>query len=230
MPRSRATTTTRAANRANWPGNYSIQYPVDLRGHSDKAAAIDLTMSDTQMRKRTDYLRDAVNRNDPRLAAVRSFYGTLDSRSVFGRIKNGRHAAWRTSTSDSSHLWHIHISVLRAYVNTWSELEPILSVLSGQKLGDWKPSKGGREMRLPRKGDSGEHVEIYQRILVALEFDTIDPRKDPKEWRYDGEYGPATQRAVANSRKAFGAQTTDVERITPWHHMRLYKALGRPDD
>src|SRR5690606_27129541 len=96
---------------------------LDQQGPSDKAAAIDYTMSDAEMRRRTGYLSRAADRNDPRLAAVREFYGTLDSRNVFGRIKDSRTGAWRASTSDKSHLWHIHLSVFRAYTNNWGELE-----------------------------------------------------------------------------------------------------------
>lgn len=87
---------------------------------------------------------------------------------------------------------------------------------------------------LPRKGDGldangkplpsahpvRESVRYWQRRLVRLGFDTIRPG-DPESWRYDGIYGDSMQRAVAASRKAYGAEDHDVERITGWHAERM---------
>lgn len=132
---------TRAANQARWPGNYSITLPLDRQGPSDKAAAIDYTMAASEMRRRTGFLIAAADRRDPRLFAVREFYGTTDGANVHGRIKDSREGAWRRAVSDSSHLWHIHISFLRAYVNVWAELAPVLSVLRGETLAQWQAAQ-----------------------------------------------------------------------------------------
>lgn len=125
---------TRSANESRWPDAYCIRLGLDRQGPGDKAAAIDYTMPDDEMRRRTGYLAAAASARDPRLAAVREFYGTVDSRTVFGRSKDSRTGAWRSSSSDTSHLWHIHISVFRAYTDDWDELAPILSVLAGRTL------------------------------------------------------------------------------------------------
>lgn len=128
------------------PDNYSIQLDMDRRGPDDKASAIDLTMSDSEMRKRTGYLRrSALDPDDTRLRALREFIGTLDSERVYCRIdgngglgqKRG-HDDW---TRDSSHLWHIHISVLRAFCASWDALGPVLSVLSGETWQQWLARK-----------------------------------------------------------------------------------------
>jgi hypothetical protein len=216
---------SREENQANWPGNYSIKVSLDRQGPSDKAAAIDYTMSDAEMRRRTGYLARAAERRDPRLAAVREFYGTLDSRSVYGRIKDSRTGAWRASSADSSHLWHVHISVLRAYTNTWEELAPLLSVLAGESLDEWRDRQGGIIM-LPRKGQEGEHVETIQRMLVALGHDTVPPGGDA-EMRYDGIYGDGTAAAVNAFRARFGAEPAN--RVTPWTYYRLIRAVGALD-
>ena len=130
---------TRAANQANWPGAYCIQLGLDLRGPSDKAAAIDYTMSDEQMRKRTALLRhSALDKDDTRMEAVREFYGTLDSSNVYGLIKDNRYGPWRRSDADSTHLWHIHISIFRAYVTKWAELAPVVSVVTGETWEQWQ--------------------------------------------------------------------------------------------
>src|SRR5690606_15341013 len=99
-----------------------------------------------------------------------------------------RDGPWRSSTADSSHLWHIHISFFRAFVSNWDVLASLVSVLAGEP--QWKEMG----MQLPRKGDKGDHVEVIQRMLVAVGCDTA-PGKDDKS-RYDGVYGPATERAV----------------------------------
>src|SRR5690606_682369 len=118
---------SREENLARWPGNSSIQLALDKQGPADKAAAIHYTVADSELRRRQRYRPDGAARNDPRLAAVREFYVTLDSRTVYGRIKVSRTGLWRASTADNSHLWHIHISIFRAYVDRWDELEPVLS-------------------------------------------------------------------------------------------------------
>lgn len=217
---------SRQENQANWPGNYSIQLPLDRQGPADKAAAIDYTMSDAEMRRRTGLLADAARRNDPRLAAVREFYGTLDSRTVYGRIKDSRSGSWRSSSADSSHLWHIHVSLFRTYVDDHAELTPLLSVLAGETVDQWRIRQEGGVIVLPAKGDEGDHVEVIQRMLVALGHDTIAPGQ-PEEWRYDGIYGDSTAAAVNEFRASHGANPTD--RVTPWTYYRLLRDLGALD-
>jgi len=215
---------SREENLARWPGNYSIRLALDKQGPADKAAAIDYTMSDAEMRRRTRYLADAAARNDPRLAAVREFYGTLDSRTVYGRIKDSRTGPWRASAADNSHLWHIHISIFRAYVDRWDELSPVLSVLAGETLEQWRARQGGLIV-LPRKGDKGDHVEVIQRMLVWLGYD-IGRTKDG-EPLYDGVYGDATERAVNEFRASHGVEP--ATRVTPWTYARLVRAVGALD-
>ena len=130
---------TRNYLQANEPNNYSIQLTLDRQGPGDKAAAIDLTMSDAEMRKRTALLRkSALDPVDPRMECVREFYGTLDSQNVYGLIHDGRAAEWRRSTSDNSHLWHIHISIFRADVTNWARLSGVVSILAGETYEQWK--------------------------------------------------------------------------------------------
>jgi hypothetical protein len=204
---------TRAANQASWPGNYSIRVSLDLQGPADKAAALDLTLSDAEMRRRTGYLRGAAAAGDPRMAAVREFYGTVDSRTVFGRIKDSRGGAWRSSSADSTHLWHIHISFFRAYVATWSELAPILSVLSGQSLAAWRANptvpvtgqlEGSLHMIGLTRGDKGQPVRYLQRKLKEAGFDPGN---------VDEDYGPKTEAAVLACRKAEGSSVTSGARV-----------------
>lgn len=213
---------TRSANQQSWPGNYSIRVALDLQGPGDKAAAIDYTLSTAEMKKRTGYLSSAAAAGDPRLAAVREFYGTLNGTTVHGRIKDSRTGAWRSSSADSSHLWHIHLSFFRAYVGDWPELAPVLSVLSGQSLASWRANPslpgGGRTeggVMLPAKGDSGPVVEYWQILLLE------DGEKLPK-YGADGHWGDEMQAAVNSSRAKRGWSA--ATRITAWHAVVLQNA------
>jgi hypothetical protein len=130
------------ANQRTWPGAYCIRLPLDLRGPPNKARAIDLTMTSTEMRKRTRYLRRAaLHPEDNRLAAMREFYGTLDGKTVYGLIRDAN-GAWVSSTSDTSHLWHVHASIYTAYCAVWSVLAPIVSVLDGVTWNEWTEPRG----------------------------------------------------------------------------------------
>ncbi len=84
-------------------------------------------------------LASAKDVNDPRLNYTREFYGTLDGENVTG---------WDTyygsaRTSDRSHLWHIHISFLRKYVNDSVAMNAVLSVIKGQTVLQWQAGNGG---------------------------------------------------------------------------------------
>lgn len=202
------------ANLKNWPNAYCINVPLDLRGPRDKARAIDYTMSDSEMRKRTGYLRaSALAPNDDRLTAVREFYGTITGNTVYGLIKDNDNGPWRSSSADSSHLWHIHISIFTAYCDDWEKLEPVLSVLSGESYAEWQSR---RELMLPSKGDQGPTVEYWQRMLLEA------GEKLPK-FGADGDFGDETQNAVNSFREKQGWGSTN--RITPATAIRLQKTV-----
>ena len=70
----------------------------------------------------------AKDQNDPRLNCMREFFGTLDGSTVSG---------WDTyygksASSDDSHLWHVHMSILRKYANDKTALGKILAVILGE--------------------------------------------------------------------------------------------------
>jgi|SRR5215471_4561766 len=142
------------ANQNSWPGAYCVQLVLDTNyGPGDKARAIDLTMSDIEMRTRTTYLKESAEHPlDDRLSGIREFIGTLDSSNVFCMIKDDDDVGnWSYDHGrDSSHLWHIHISVFTKHCATWDrDLEALASVLSGESWEQWCATKGmGDEMRV----------------------------------------------------------------------------------
>lgn len=115
--------------------DYSRQLTEDKNGSGENACAIDMSFSTSKMKLYTGRLKAAAERNDPRLRYVREFYGTIDGVNVFGRTHKGStDATWEWSTSDKSHLWHVHLSILRQYSNIKSVMQGILDVLMGKPL------------------------------------------------------------------------------------------------
>lgn len=118
------------------PGDYSVQLALDKQGPDDKAAAIDLTFPDAQSSRyatidkyASRLLASGVDPDDPRGNYLREFYGQTDGDTQvegwdFQRLVN--------VTSDSSHLWHIHLSFLRAHIGNAEAYRAILSILRGE--------------------------------------------------------------------------------------------------
>ncbi|MGH3646638.1 MAG: hypothetical protein ACRDTM_05630 [Micromonosporaceae bacterium] len=181
---------TRAANQAEWPDAYCIKLSLDRQGPSNKAAAIDYTMSDYEMRKRTALLRkSALDPDDPRMEAVREFYGTLNSSNVYGLIKDNRYGPWRRSDADSSHLWHIHISIFRAYVAMWDELEPVVSVLSGETWQQWRERLDDVPYRTSLGKTQPQQLVWGEFRHITWDREYGDPLDSHREGNYPG-YNP----------------------------------------
>jgi hypothetical protein len=126
----------------NSPSNYSVTDPPDQGGPGDKAGAIDWTFPEAQLgdyatidRYTSRLLASAQDPDDPRLNGWREFYGQADADSYV--------EGWDTRygyavTSDSSHLWHIHLSENRDQTTSLANKQALLSVLSGQTVADWR--------------------------------------------------------------------------------------------
>lgn len=133
---------TRTDNKNNWPDDYSINDPMDLKGPADKSAAIDWTFPDAQaghydtiIKYTQRLLVSAEDLHDPRLNGMREFYGQAD--------KDLQVEGWdiryqRPVTSNTSHLWHIHFSFARDKVGLQSLMDSVFSVLKGETVAQWK--------------------------------------------------------------------------------------------
>ncbi len=198
---------TRNANRASWPGNYSVREAEDQSGPADKAAAIDWTFPSAQ---RGDYRRIALysgrllaagKSHDPRMAGWREFYGQSDS-DAHVEGWDFRHGV--AVTSDSSHLWHIHLSEDRDQLASHENKDRLLSVLRGEPLEAWQARTGGLVVvpvvlpvpesakgghrpgsRTIRRGDKGEDVAFVQRWIGPARAGAAD-----------GDFGPHTEAGV----------------------------------
>lgn len=127
----------------NSPYDYSVtDRPPDGGGPADKAAAIDWTFPEAQLgdyasidRYTSRLLASAQDPTDPRLDGWREFYGQADADSY---VEGWDIRYGVAATSDSSHLWHIHLSENRDQTTSLANKQALLSVLSGQSLTDWK--------------------------------------------------------------------------------------------
>lgn len=115
--------------------DYSRQLAEDKNANGEWACGIDMSFSADKMKLYTGRLKAAADRNDPRLKYVREFYGTLNGTTVYGRTHRGSaDTTWESATSDKSHLWHAHLSILRQYADNKAVLQGILDVLMGKPL------------------------------------------------------------------------------------------------
>lgn len=138
--------------------DYSVRdLAADRRGSGLKASAIDLSLSDAAMRKYTGRLDSAARARDPRLYSprgpvLREFIGTKNNSSVYCYVLTGGRPlgvgadAGPDPGRDKTHLWHIHLSIIRQFCEDWSALDGVLSVLRGESLGVWQGRSEYNEM------------------------------------------------------------------------------------
>ena len=129
--------------RSNLPSHdYSVcDRPPDDGGPSDKGDAIDWTFPNAQggdystISKYTNrLLKSAQDPNDPRLDGWREFYGQADSDSY---VEGWDIRYGCAATSDSSHLWHLHLSESRDQATSQTNKDRLLSVLRGESVDEW---------------------------------------------------------------------------------------------
>lgn len=110
--------------------NYSVIRPDDKLGPSDRAAAIDMTMSTADMIKCHTRLRTLwQNRaKDPRFKYINAWNG-WDGKGDAGRYDV---IAGTVSYATPDHKWHIHLEIRRKYANDMTAMNAILSLLRGE--------------------------------------------------------------------------------------------------
>ena len=123
---------SRNNHRQSRPNDYSIQTALDKEGDGDAASAIDMKFNTRDMGIVCRRLMAASTTKDPRLQGkVREWFGSFDGRNLTGySLYRGRIA-----TSDSSHLWHVHISGWRKYANDKKVWLGVTEVVLGLSAG-----------------------------------------------------------------------------------------------
>jgi hypothetical protein len=129
--------------------DYSVRLTADRRGSSTHASGLDISMPPSQMKTYTGRLDRAARKRDPRLytpagPVLREFIGTKDGTTVYCYVLVGGEMlgvgadAGPDPGRDESHIWHIHLSFIRQFLNDWAALSGVLSVLVGQPLAEWQ--------------------------------------------------------------------------------------------
>jgi hypothetical protein len=174
--------------------NYSVQAPADKRGPSNLASGIDLTMSPSDMKKMTSRLMAACKTNhanpaaEPRIECIREFFGTLNGTTVTGwnRYASSNRGVGYT-TSDSSHLWHVHVSIFRDYCDDPAKMKGLVDILLGTTTTS-----------LPDEGDDMTAADVWDKDL------TLGPGVHSAGW-YIREIHKLTKAANARTMVLAGA-------------------------
>lgn len=189
---------TGKANLQNWPTSYSIR---DLPNRSgpwwmDYASAIDWTFPEahngnyTRIAKYSKRLYDSMrNPSDPRLDKyVYQFFGQTDTDKTVEGWNEYREEA---SSSDSSHLWHIHLEILRLFCGDYWAMWAILTVLMGWTVAQWQASL--------IQGVDNMYCK-YDKLTYNMNAETMQLKmiRCGQTIAADGKYGDATATALIN--------------------------------
>lgn len=204
-------------NLDNHPGDYSIRDAINKTGPwwKSKSSALDWTFPTAQagnyalIDKYTSRLvASALSKTDPRLDMILfEFYGQADSdRQVEGYDEYHE----RSVTSDSSHLWHIHLSFRRSDCGDYWGMWALLTVLMGWSVAKWraslpkppvpipappapKPTPGGK---LPIHANGSRELSLKTPNMTGTDVLFVQKWVGPKAGAADGAFGPTTKAGV----------------------------------
>lgn len=120
------------------PSDYSVELAEDKLGDAWSASALDVKLPTALMETVTARLMTAMKGHDPRVKALREFFGTLNGSDVTGWDQRSPTTPYDdcATTSDDSHLWHVHLSIYREFANDANALAPIADVIAGVQLDE----------------------------------------------------------------------------------------------
>jgi hypothetical protein len=234
-------------------GDYSVQLGQDKKGDGDVAAALDVSLPPDTMKAVTHRLIKAMQDNDGRVRAVREVFGTVDGKHVTGWDRHNPDSTGDDSwtSSDDSHLWHVHLSFYRELATDAAALAPVAEVCGGHgksQPGDdthvdpapakphgphaaWPLPDGHYfgSISGPKESHGGffiwerPYVQSIQRRLIKLGY-VAGVQDVGSDW-VDGTFGPATKDAVAAwQHDKWEAQTARFGEVWPDDWTRLHKA------
>lgn len=174
-------------------------------GNINWVSALDLSLPTRLLLPACQRLDIAVRSG--RLEKVAEWYGNTDGDS---RVDGYNNIYNRIATADNSHLWHVHISLLRGHAN--DNHADLFSVLTGVgwDAADWPtPTRPPTSMEwteemirnLPtlHMGSTGAHVRTAQGLLCARGFRVA----------IDGTFGPDMHAKTVAMQRQYGAEHID---------------------
>lgn len=119
------------AHGSQGASDYSVTSNKDKLGDGDAASALDIGLPPDQMKIVTAELIAGLKQGDYRLRSVRECFGTVDGSTVTGwdALVN------EPTTSDPSHLWHVHLSFYRQFCNDAATLLDVAAYLNSGASG-----------------------------------------------------------------------------------------------
>jgi hypothetical protein len=193
--------------KATRPNDYSVRDKVNQSGPGmTHSSALDWTFPDAQSghyanidKYSSRLLASMLDKNDPRLDLVLfEFYGQADNdRTVEGYNEYREDYV----SSDSSHLWHIHMSFLRSKCGDFWAMWALLTVLMGWSVAKWRASLPAGTPVVPAKpkpkppvgipehapgsrtlkaGMSGTDVVFVQKFIGSKHMGAADGKAGPK--------------------------------------------------
>jgi hypothetical protein len=172
----------------------------DRDGNPRYIRAMDVKLTPTQMRDVCHRLDNAVRAG--RLPQVAEWFGTFDNRNVVGWYEG------HPSSSDDSHLEHVHVGLWTVYADDVPALDGIYDVMTGDDMSE----------AFPAFGDKGEGVKRVQGQLNDLGY---------KAGTVDGVYGTVLQAAVKKFRAKYlkPEEVGDGKKVTGWMTRQIDKDL-----
>jgi hypothetical protein len=200
--------------------NYSVVRADDKAGRADAAAAIDMNLSESDMRLCTGRLIAVfTNKSDPRRKYLNGFNGWNGS----GSAKRYDIAGSRVSSASSDHKWHVHLEIRRRYTESMIAMRAVLSVLRGESVAAYYTSIGLSPTGAVKAPVAKAKVAAppYPGHLLAKGAGKARPDPDVKKWqarmiargwtsigRADGVFGEKTENVVRAVQK-LGKVTVD---------------------
>ena len=204
--------------------DYSVsQFKIDREGPDDEGSAIDWTFPEAQ-REHPDYrniakysqrLMAAGKAKDERTKYMREFFGNTDSDTDVEGWDFSKH---RTSTSEKSHLWHIHISVHRKFIADKTAMIAILSILAGESYKDYQKRIGETSPSEKIKVPPYPGTPLKSGMLNNRDVQRFQAQLKHRGWTIDddGDFGKKTTDVVKAFQKQKKLNVTGIVDEKTW--------------
>jgi peptidoglycan hydrolase-like protein with peptidoglycan-binding domain len=233
----------KAQGRDHGQGNrstdYSIRDAINRKGSwLTHASALDWTFPDAQAghyatidKYTSRLLKSALDPKDPRLDMILfEFYGQADSDKAVEGYNEYRE---EYASSDSSHLWHLHLSFLRSECNDFWGMWALLTVLMGWSVAQWRSSLPAEpKPPVKPKPPAPAGLPVHKLNSRVLENKSPDMRgTDVRIYQAfiggvpaDGVFGDATEKRTREYQRMRGLKVDGV--AGPKTLGPIVKALG----